>query len=345
MKRSGIIYFTLISIVFFTSCFKDIDTVPIPRTVDNTFVVEYSIKNIQSFYRFFENTVVLVDSSLPRNWDLAFESAGPGNKVLLGWASASTAVKTGKYNMSEITQDFILDLIANSPDWDFDDPAYSNIPDSLSLKDWENGEVYLQSRGLEKDNYYVLQFISRDENYYTFRYASAQSLENVKEYTIVRGTGFNYMYFSYQTDGIIYIEPNSQEWDIVFTPYLGWWETTTPGEYSPYTQSGILINNEFGVRVAHVFDTIAFSNIDSTYIDNPKYEFIDMKGAIGSNWKVLGAVGSDNLYNMDPDKKYLLKKFDYESNRILYFKFQIVDYKLDGEDHHPTVEFKYLGSD
>jgi hypothetical protein len=27
----------------------------------------------------------------------------------------------------------------------------------------------------------------------------------------------------------------------------------------------------------------------------------------------------------------------------MYFKLQIVDYKLNGEDHHPTIEFKYLG--
>ena len=69
-----------------------------------------------------------------------------------------------------------------------------------------------------------------------------------------------------------------------------------------------------------------------------------MKGAIGSNWKILGSVGSENLYTMDPDKKYIMKKYDYETDRDMYFKLQIVDYKLNGEDHHPTIEFKYLGS-
>jgi hypothetical protein len=129
----------------------------------------------------------------------------------------------------------------------------------------------------------------------------------------------------------------------MFSPYLGWWESTT-GEFSPYIQSGALINNENGVRIARIFDPeIEFEDIDSTFIYN--YEYTDMKGAIGSNWKLLGAVGSPNLYTMDPDKKYILKKFDYESSKTMYFKLQIIDYKLDGEDHHPTVAFKFLGNE
>ena len=296
-----------------------------------------------SYYRFYENAVLEVGTASPGTWDLAFESAGPGYTVLIGWASSSTIVKTGYYSFTDITQDLILDLIENSDAWTFDDPSYVSIMDSVSLRNWEDGEIYVQSRGAESDNYYAIQFLSKTDESYTFRYTSAQSLEIVHEVTLSRSTGFNYVYFSYTDHSTVPVEPPQREWDILCSPYLGWWETTTPGEYAPFTQSGILINNEYGVRVARVFDPeIAFEDIDISMID--EFGFMDLKGAIGSNWKLLGEVGSANLYTMDPVKKYIMRKYDFETNREMYFKLQVVDYKLNGEDHHPTIEFKYLGS-
>jgi hypothetical protein len=342
MRMHKIWHVILPVLLMLTSCFEEIDLVPIPRTVDESFTVEQSIRRIQSYYRFYENTVIEVDTALPSIWDLAFESAGAGNRVLTGWASSSTIVKTGISDFNGITQDKILDLIENSDEWTFDDPSYINIMDSVSLRNWEDGEIYIQSRGVESDNYYALQFISRTDNTYRFKYASAKALDQIKEAVIERSSAYNYIYFSYSANAVVQVDPPSREWDIECTPYLGWWETDTPGEYAPYSQSGILINNENGVRIARVFDpAIAFEDISLSYIN--QYEFTDMKGAIGSNWKILGAVGSENLYTMDPDKKYIMKKYDYETDKVMYFKLQIVDYKLNGEDHHPTIEFKYLG--
>ena len=343
MKNQIILFYIFLFSLLFSSCLKEIDLVSIPRTIDETFTVKYSIKKIQSFYRFYENTVMEVDSALPSSWDLAFESAGEGSRVITGWASSSTIVKTGIINFAEITQDLILDLIENSDDWTFDDPSYINTIDSVSLRNWEDGEIYIQSRGVESDNYYVIQFISKKDNSYTFKYASAKTLGIINEVTINRSTGFNYVYFSYAINDVVSVEPPRRDWDILCSPYLGWWETSIPGEYAPYSQSGILINNEYGVRIARVFDpAIAFEDIDLSFIN--EYEFTDKKGAIGSNWKLLGSIGSENLYTMDPNKKYIMKKYDYETDKEMYFKLQIVDYKLEGEDHHPTVEFKYLGS-
>lgn len=343
MKHHKILYWIFLSALLLPSCLKEIDIEPIPRTVDETFTVQNSIRKVQSYYRFYENAVLEVATASPFSWDLAFESAGPGSRVLTGWASGSTVIQTGAGNFDEITQDLILDLIGNSDDWTFDDPSYINTMDSVSLRNWENGEIYIQSRGVESDNYYAIQFVSRNDNSYTIRYASAQSLDVINEVTIDRSTGFNYVYFSFGGNNPVTVEPLQRDWDILCSPYIGWWETNTPGEYAPYLQSGILINNEYGVRVARVSDPlVAFEDIDISSIH--EYEFTGMKGAIGSNWKILGSVGSESLYTMDPDKKYLLKKYDYETDREMYFKLQIVDYKLNGEDHHPTIEFKYLGS-
>ncbi len=347
MKNLVIISGMAAASMLLSSCFKEIDTEPIPRTVEETFTVQHSIKKIQSFHKFYENTVLEVDTSYNTKWDLAFESAGEGTRVLLGWSSFSTAVGTGIYDFSDpaLTQDLVIDLVENSDEWVFDDPTFVNTMDSLALTNhWEDGEIYLQNRGLSDDNYYVIQYGSRDAESYTFRYASARSLDQVHEATVFRSTGFNYVYYSYAAHATVPVEPLSREWDILFTPYRGWWETSTPGIYAPFNMSGIMINNEAGVMAAKIDSAeVTFEELDFSSVD--AFEFTDMKGIIGADWKVLGDQTSGNIFSMDPNKKYLLKKFDDETGEIMYFKLQVVDYRLNGVDHHPTVEFKYLGSE
>ena len=341
-----VIFLVLSGTLALTSCFKEIDTEPLPLPeVEDYFIVEFPIKQVQSFYRFYEHTVYLVDTARNTRWDLAFESAGPGNRVLLGWASFSQGTPTGKHEFSEITGELVLELI-ESANWVFDDPTFVNELDSLALTNhWENGEIWIQNRGTSSDNYYAIQFVSSDEESYTFRYASVQRLNDVKEATVFRASAFNYIYFSYETNSSLIIEPDFREWDILFTPYRGWWETDVEGIYAPFNMSGLMINNEAGVRVAHVWDPeISFEEIDYSFVD--QYEFTDKKGAVGADWKVLGDPNSGNIFSMDPDKKYLLKKTIHESGEVLYFKLQIIDYKnKQGEDHYPTVEFKFLGSE
>lgn len=343
MIMKNIFLVLLISFIF-TSCFKEIDTVPLERTVEDAFTVQNNIQKTQTYYYLYENIGVEVGTSSPRSWDLAFESAGDGSRVLIGWASGSLAHKTGESNISDVSVDTVLYYKEYSNNWTFDDPAYTNCIDSLSLKNWENGEVYIQNRGVEADNYYLIQFENKTDDSYTFKYAKATDNTNIQTFIINRSDGLNYIYFSFDNGGsTVTVEPRTIEWDLVFTPYLGWWETLTPGEYSPYTQSGILINNESGVRVARIFDeNIDFEDIDSTYITTS--EFTNWKGVIGSNWKILGATGSDNLYTMDPKKKYILKKYDVLTEVNKYFKLRIIDYRLEGNDHHPTVEFKFIGN-
>jgi hypothetical protein len=329
-----------------TSCFKDIDTKPIPLPeVEDYFRVEHSIKKIQSFHRFYESSVLEVEYSENSKWDLAFESAGPGSRILLGWATFSTGTPSGKFSFGEITQDLVLELI-DTADWVFDDPTFVNDYDSLALTGyWENGEIWIQNRGVTSDNYYAIQYVGSDESSYTFRYASVQSLDQVKEATVYRASAFNYVYFSFDTERALTIEPDYREWDILFTPYRGWWETDQEGIYAPFNMSGIMINNEAGVRVAHVFDPeVHFSDIQLSSVLG--LDYTDKKGAIGAEWKLLGDPESGNIFTMDTTKKYIIRKPVHESGEIQYYKMRMLEYKNDdAEDHYPTVEFSYLGSE
>lgn len=326
-----------------TSCFKEIDTVPLERTIEKTFTVQNSIKNTQTFYRLYETSAVVLSENSPSIWDLAFESAGNQGRVLSNYARQAITIKSGKFNIDELTQGDIINLIP-SDRWMFDDPAYTNFKDSLSLKDWENGEVYVLKRGTNDENdYYKIQFVEKTDAAYVINYSKATESTH-QTATIRRTDGLAYVYFSFNTNATVVVEPLITSWHLMFTPYYGWYETLTPGEYSPYNLSGILINYEGGVEVAQIFDAnIDFEDIDESYI--AKSNFTDWKGAIGSNWKLLGNTDAENLYTMDPDKKYLVKVFDQDEGVFKYFKLRIIDYKLNGEDHHPTVEFKFLANE
>ena len=339
MNLKKITAIALVSVIL-TSCFKEIDIEPIEIKIEDQFTVENSIKTTQTFFRFYENIVVEVSQNAPSEWDLAFESAGDSGKVLSNYSRFAITVKTGEYNINEVTEDDVVDLIP-SDDWMFDDPAYTNFTDSLSLKDWEDGEVYIIKRGTNDENdYYKIQFVDKNVDEYTFNYSKATET-NFKTAVVPRSLGLAYVYFSFDTENVVQIEPQINTWHLLFTPYYGWYETLTPGEYTPYGISGALINYEGGVRVAQIFDEeISFGDINSTFIADA--EFTDWKGVIGSNWKLLGDAGSNNLYIMDPVKKYLIKVYDDDESIFKIFKMRFVDYKLNGEDHYPTVEFKFL---
>ena len=110
MKK--LILIALVSFIF-SSCFKEIDTEPLVRTIESTFTVQNSIQTTQTYYYLYENRGVEVSTAAPRSWDLAFESAGEGTRVMLGWSTGSTVHKTGKFNISEVSQNDILDYINN----------------------------------------------------------------------------------------------------------------------------------------------------------------------------------------------------------------------------------------
>jgi hypothetical protein len=52
MKQLAIATGYLLSLILLSSCFKEIDTVPMERTVEETFTVQQSIRKIQSYFWF-----------------------------------------------------------------------------------------------------------------------------------------------------------------------------------------------------------------------------------------------------------------------------------------------------
>ena len=319
-----------------TSCFNDVPSLP----ETNGITSNYDIYGNVTFFKIYENITIEVSNQPIGRWDLAFQSALDGDIVLVNYNVSAKAVKTGEFDFSKVNKNAAENLLGSNPllEWPFDDPAYSNIVDSTALNSWENGEVYLVYRGertVAQEAYYKIQFISKTADTYTFRYAHIESTEE-KEFTITRNADFANIYFSFEQNDIVTHEPPLSEWDYYLAPYYGWFETLTAGVYSPYLQTGSMINNEGGVRISQVFDeSILYEDINLSMAEG--LTFTDWKGAIGSKWK-LTPNPENPVYNMDPDKKYVLKLNDGNYYKMRFTNF----YNQIGEKGYPTMEIKLL---
>jgi len=337
MKRS-IFYFSILTITMvFTSCFQEIDTVAQEKTTENVFITQHSIYNSVTFYKIYENTTQEVSSETLGKWDMAFQSTLEGDNVLVNYNVSARAIKTGTRIFSEVDKSTVEDLF-QSDQWKFNDPAYSNVRDSIALKDWEDKEVYLVYRGSAarpEEAYYKIQFVSKTPETYTFKYAHVESLEEIEK-TINRTQGLANVYYSFDENDVVEHEPNIKEWDFYFAPYFGWFETLVAGEFAPYNLTGVMINNEGGARIAQVFDEdIEYESIDLAMAQ--KLTYTDWKGAIGSAWKL--TPNPDNpVYNMDTSKKYVFKLYDGN-----YYKLRFLDfYNSEGEQGYTSFEINVL---
>lgn len=335
-KTITIISVLLISLSLF-SCFPEIDTVPLEKTTQQVFSSQHSIYNSVTFFKIYENTTQEVVSKELGNWDMAFQSAQAGDNVLVNYTVSARAIKTGTNDFSSVDKKTVEDLF-DSDQWKFNDPAYANVKDSIALKEWENKEVYLLYRGstsLPQEAYYKIQFISKTPETYTFRYAHVESNSEIVK-TITRTNALANVYLSFENNQLVEFEPNIKDWDLYFTPYFGWYETLEEGVYSPYSLTGVMINNEGGVRVAQVFDeNIEFEDIDLNMAKGLNYT--DWKGAIGSTWKKIPSI-ENPVYHMDTAKKYILKLADGN-----YYKLRFLDFYNDkGEKGYTSFEILVL---
>ena len=263
-----------------------------------------------------------------------------GDITLVNYSVSAKAISTGTTNFTEFDKSAAEELLKTQPlsGWNFNDPAYSNYKDSTALENWENGEVFLVNRGTRtpsQEAFYKIQFISKTEDSYTFKYSHVESTEEKVE-TIDRTLGLANVYFSFETESIVDHEPLLKDWDFYMTPYFGWFETLTAGVFSPYTLTGVMINNEVGIKVSQVFDeNIAYEDIDLGMVMS--LEYTNWKGVIGSTWKNIP--NPDNpVYTMDTKKKYVLELPDGN-----YYKMRFLDfYNSDREKGYPSFEINLI---
>lgn len=299
---------------------------------------------------------VYVDLSLKKfvkarrdSWDLAFFSK-EGFRVGINGSIYMAAAELNETNIDNISEADVQDLLPQVAVGTFDpaNVAYIDDPDGdinktaineISLNDAEN-KVYLVNLGYEVGTETPIPGsvaiagdargwrkirILREGESYILQYAKLNDTGH-QQVTISKTPGFNATFFSFNSNSVVSVEPEADQWDLNFTVF----SNIIDGAGSYGFSDGVLHNRKGGVTAYSVTtDQIAYDNFTASNIIEANFQ-IDQR-TIGASWRDV----------IDNDKKlidtifYIIKD---SNNNIYKLKFTAL-LNQNGERGYP--EFKY----
>lgn len=284
--------------------------------------------NMQSDYRkqiFYSlNNNIAIKENIKTDWDLGFESSTEGWRIILNTSTYSSVSKTTNSNFEE-------SISINNLSWQWENPT--GIIEGTAIGDHRNeNAIYIINRGYQingnEAGYKKFMIESTNNEYYIIKYSN---LDNTNSNTIqiTKDNSKNFQYLSFNNNEIINIEPNKEEWDLLFTQYTHLYND--PDLPPSYLVTGVLTNYLNDVLVSK--DTInTFEDIDYSKIES--YTFSNKQNEIGYDWKMY----TDNEYVINTNLTYIIKDV---SNR--YFKMRFIDfYNSYGEKGYPSFEIQEL---
>ena len=118
---------------------------------------------------------------------------------------------------------------------------------------------------------------------------------------------------SFENDSVIDIEPENNDWDIVFTQYTHIFESTDPPSY---LVTGVMTNYLQNITVAkdtsYFFEDISYDNLN-------EFDFSNNQDQIGYNWKEYSL--STASYVVNTAINYIIKNRDNK-----YFKLRFIGF-------------------
>ncbi len=315
MKK--ILFSLLLAPILLTSCLKEEIPVNQPDPGDvlqNSFEMGTDYRN-NAYYDFETNSFVY--EHLKTEWDLGFETGVNGWHVVL---NTSKAMSAGESPIADFNQ--VLDTVGVV--WRNDASSWNM--DSTAIHDWQSfGGVYCINRGYSYDGthlgYNKLQIESMDASSYTIRYANLDGSNELTVQVPKDDENYNFSFFSFDSNSTVSIEPEKENWDIVFRQY-----THIFDGHTPYLVTGALSNTN-KVEVAEIFEK-AFEDV--VFDDVMNADFSADIDVIGYDWKTF--TGSDYLTH--PEQVYIVK-----TTEGFYYKLRFVDfYNLQGDKGTPTFE-------
>ena len=337
-----LIFATLFSFFALTSCFREDVLLP-PYQSDPTVrqetiplaeedpIVGVVFKN-QVFFNLENGLTWTVKRD---SWDLAFETNPNGFHVTLNSANYMQAANAGSVAFGTVW------LEEDMPNFEFDFDASSGNLDSTIIGEWldrESGlshkDVFLINRGfngrLEERGYLKLQFQRLKNDTISFIYSDLNGENERAGEVYIGDQTSNFVYFSFESNDVVRVEPPKEDWDLVFTYY-----SYRYPDGIPYWLTGALTNRH-KVRSAEVRDSaMVFENISLN--DTSQFRFTRNIDEIGFDWK---------QYLFGPPARYVVysgRIFIVQDTRGIYYKLRFLDfYNAEGQRGFPTFEFAEL---
>lgn len=278
----------------------------------------------QIYYNLSLNTTI--KNNIKTDWDLGFQSTKNSFQIIINSATFSQISELEGQEFEDPVN--LTDLI-----WRWDSPK--GIYNSTAINNYQNS-TYVLDRGYKIDGtargFRKIRIDSVNNNSYFIRYSKIDNTDT-GAIEIKRDSAFNFQYLSFNNDTInlVNIEPEKDNWDLVFTQYTHLFNNNE--ETPAYLVTGILTNYLNSVVVAK--DTInIFEEISIDMISN--YNFFNDQDKIGYTWKVYDF--ENQVYNVEQGVNYIIKDV---SGR--YFKLHFIDfYNEFGEKGFPKFEVQEL---
>ena len=262
-------------------------------------------------------------------WDLGFSCNPNGYLVKINGGKEVQVSNTGSKDFNEIPN-------LQDAEWEYDNPAgewkgtaFGDWYDTLSRKC--QGYVYLIDRGQTANpRYKKLKFTNATTSNFSFVFANLDG-SGANEYTVPKIAGRNYSYINFDDPNkIIDLEPEKENWDILFTRYRHVYYNTTP--FTPYSVTGVILNPN---KVICAKDsTIGFENITAERLK--EFEFTNRKDVVGFDWK---------RYDIDLNRYDVIRKYTYiiRDTKGFFYKLRFIDfYDEQGVKGAPKFETQRL---
>ncbi len=319
------------------SCFTEIDTEKMDPL--ETITAANNIYTSQTFYKIEENQIRQISWNSRQDWDLGFETGVNGWHVIINYSTAARIVCTGITDYEAVDVNTVIGLfpVGDSLNWKFSHP--NGDLDSTAVGNWiDSASVYILYRGAmytdPPEAYFKIKFESVNANEYLITYNDVNT-DVDHSVSISKDGSYNYVYYSFTDNDVVEIEPPRDNWDLLFTPFMGYYYINT-GEGLPYFLNGVYSNYLNGVEVIEIDDAnVEYDSIDASYIN--QYEFLTTQDVLGYDWKDIPQP-PDYVYYIDENKKYIIHAVDGS-----YYKFRFISYYNEmGDKGFPIFQYKQI---
>lgn len=294
-------------VMAFSSCLKDELPVPTRPRGDGQSVQVCMGAGYQDQLWLDLATGTVVSTNPKTAWDLAFESAANGWRVMLNGSRLMTAWNLGPVDITQAT-----DTNGMGAAMRIDAP--SGDPDSTACGDWRGtNNVYVidlgynalgQSMGLRK-----VRMAGSSSASYTFDLALLNGT-GLQTITVQKDASRGFTCYSFAT-GTVSIEPPAGSWDLVFTQYTH--QFYDP--FMPYIVTGVL-NDRTRTRVARITDA-DFANVKLA--DTLAHPFTQRRDAIGYDWKTYSF--DEASYTVDSRIVYIIQDGEGYFHKLRFLDF------------------------
>jgi len=319
------------------SCFEEDHPVPpyaLPADVD-TLSIQNSIYTHQVYFDF--STGSIVSENLNSEWILSFECADTGYHVRLNSADFWGIARTGSANFDS--------TYTGDPEYDWLQDSSDGHPDSTAVGDWVSfdqgaptytNEVYLLGRydGIAYTLAKKVQFKAVSAYSYSFLLADLEG-SNTDTIEVLKDDSYNYRQFSLDNNEVIQLEPQKDQWDLLFAQYFTILYTDD-GVPAPYYVRGVLLNQN---QVEAALDTtIHFLDVD--YSTAIQHSFSSAQDAIGHDWKSVTVDEASNSaeYKVRPGYTYIVRDTHHDLYKLRFKSY----FNKSGIKGYPSLEFAKL---